>query len=396
MNHQMNRRNFIYQLGAAGTLAAMPVFGQDSPKAAPAPMLPAGAGHPQPKQGIGVNYFDLFQRLLRKPTETSHLENLSQLTRANIPFARFACCGFWPADWDMYQEKRAEYFRLLDLVVRAAEQAKLGLIPSLFWLHSAVPDLMKEPMQELGNPHSKSVAFIRQYTREVVSRYENSPAIWGWELGNEYNLVVDLPNAASRRPPVHPTLKTALQRTEKDELRASDLVSLSTEFGKAVRDIDSKRLLITGHAAPRTSAWHNTHERNWKPDTLEQFGEVLLRDNPDPFDTLSVHVYPEKTYPGRTQSVDEFIDASMKVAQQARKKLFVGEFGAARAKDSESTRTSFENLVKALVKHRVPLAAVWVYDFPGQDRDWNITFKNDRAFMLEMISKANLELRTAR
>jgi hypothetical protein len=391
MNHQMNRRDFIYQLGAAGALAAMPALGDDSGIGSRPPLKSTDA-----KQGIGVNYFDLFQRLLRKPTETSHLENLAQLTKANIPFARFACCGFWPADWDMYQENREASFRLLDIVVRSAEQAKLGLIPSLFWLHSAVPDLVKEPMQELGNPQSKSVAFIRHYTREVVSRYKDSPAIWGWELGNEYNLVVDLPNAASQRPPVHPTLKTALGRTEKDELRASDLASLGAEFGRAVRDVDAKRFLITGNAAPRPSAWHNTHERSWKADTLEQFGEILLRDNPDPFDTLSIHVYPEKTYPGGTQSVDEFIGASMKIAQQAGKKLFVGEFGVSRAENPEATRASFEKLLGELVKHRVPLAALWVYDFPGQDRDWNVTFKNDRAFMLDMIGKANLDMHNGR
>ena len=149
-------------------------------------------------------------------------------------------------------------------MIDAAEKAEFGLVPSLFWLYSAVPDLVGEPMRELGNSKSKSIEFIRNYTREVVSRYNNSAAIWAWELGNEYNLVLDLPNAATQRPPVHPTLKTASIRSERDELRTSDFQTLCAEFGRAVREIDPNRLLITGNATPRSSAWQNSHERSWK------------------------------------------------------------------------------------------------------------------------------------
>ena len=58
-----------------------------------------------------------------------------------------------------------------------------------------MPDLVGEPRNQWGNPQSKTRQFMRTYIREVVSRYVNSPAIWGWEFGNEYNLSLDTPDA---------------------------------------------------------------------------------------------------------------------------------------------------------------------------------------------------------
>ena len=118
-----------------------------------------------------------------------------------------------------------------------------------------------------------------------------------------------------------------------------------------------------------------------------------MRDNPSPFNTLSIHVYPEKTYPGGKQSLDEFIRACVEAGKRSGKKLFVGEFGASRGGDE---KLKFEQLLRALVKNEAPLAALWVYDFPGQDKNWNVTFENDRSFMLEMVGKANLEIKNGR
>jgi hypothetical protein len=42
----------------------------------------------------------------------------------------------------------------------------------------------------------------------------------------------------------------------------------------------------------------------------------------------------------------------------------------------------------------VPLAALWVFDLKQQDKDWNITATNDRAYMLQAIADANRRLST--
>ena len=351
-----------------------------------------------PYRAIGANYFSLFSRRLQDPDDLSYREGLEQLSAAGIPFVRFMACGFWPVDWDLYRRDPETYFALLDEVVAAAEATGMGLIPSLFWYYPAVPDLVGESMDQLGNPRSASCAWIRRYTEEVVTRYRHSPAVWGWEMGNEYNLAVDLPNAASHRPPVWPRLGTAPQRTERDELTSEQMLVAFGEFARTVRRHDPHRILVTGNSIPRPSAYHNTAHRTWQRDTLEQFTQVLRRDNPDPFDTLSVHIYPEDDgqYPARAESVQELVAIVQDLAVEAGKPLLIGEFGPGRSGDPARDRTEFEAMVQAVEESGAALAAFWVFDLPAQEATWNVTFENDRAFMIEVAAQANARLRRAR
>ena len=57
----------------------------------------------KPYRGIGANYFDLFYRMLKDPSDESSRNGLRQLSRADIPFVRFMCGGFWPVDYELYR-----------------------------------------------------------------------------------------------------------------------------------------------------------------------------------------------------------------------------------------------------------------------------------------------------
>lgn len=349
----------------------------------------------QPYRGIGVNYPDLFLRTVRRGDDLSYRAGLQQLARAGIPWVRFWACGFWPSDMDLYWKDKAAWFARLDQVVRAAEECHVGLVPSLFWLWSTAPDMVHEPMDQLGNRQSKTIAFMGQYTAEVVGRYRDSPAVWGWELGNEYNLSADLPNAAQHRPPVVPQLKTATSRTARDELTSAELIAVLAEFARAVRRIDPRRIIVSGNSLPRPSAYHNTLQRSWKLDSPAEFAQVLRRDNPDPLDTLCVHVYPStgQPYPGGARSLDDLIGTLCRLSAEAQKPLFVGEFGAAIPADPARERLVFQELLAAIERNPVPLAALWVFDFRSQEKDGlNVTFDNGRAYQLEQIAAANARL----
>lgn len=346
----------------------------------------------KPYRGIGANYFSLFGRTLHDPSDKSYRDRLARLSQADIPFVRFMACGFWPIDWDLYRRDKDAYFGRLDDVVKSAEESGIGLIPSLFWHVSTIPDLVGEPMDQFGNPESKTAAFIRQYTEEVVLRYKDSPAVWGWEFGNEFSLAVDLPNASQHRPPVWPTLKTATKRTHRDELSSRMMLAAFAEFAKTVRKHDPHRILITGNSVPRPSAFHNSKERSWKTDSREQFETILLRDNPDPFDTLCVHLYPSKEgkgYPGGATSMDELVRIVQSTASKAGNPLFIGEFGASRELGKTEERAKFLNMVAAIERQGVALSAFWVFDYRRQEKDYNVTFDNSRRYMLEIVGEAN-------
>ncbi len=348
----------------------------------------------RPFRAIGANYFSLFYNTIKSPNDLSYKKNLKQLSDAGIPFVRFMCSGFWPLDYELYLKNKGEYFRKLDDIIKTAEKCKIGLIPSLFWNYSAVPDIVGEPMNKLGDPNSKTIGFIRQYTAEIVSRYKDSPAIWAWEMGNEYNLVVDLPNASEHRPPVWPNLKTAAARTQNDELTSKDMLTAYEQFAQTVHRFDKDRIIITGNSIPRLSAYHNTKEKSWTQDAPEQFAYILQRDNPDQFNTICVHIYPEEKndYPADQNSSSGLIKKLMQYSNQFKKPLFIGEFGVPVQKDKAKERKEFEELLSAIEVNKVPLAAFWVFDLDNQNDIWNVTFTNERSYIIDEVRRANLRI----
>jgi hypothetical protein len=335
----------------------------------------------QPYRGIGANYFSLFSRVIENPTDKSSLSNLAALGRARIPFVRFSC-GFGRQEWHLYLTNRVAYFQRLDMVVRCAETNNVGLIPSLFWQPTAVPEVVGEHLDELGNRQSKTIAFIRRYIEEVVTRYKESPAIWGWEFGNEYNNFCDLPNAARGT-----------------ELKSAQVRVAFTAFAETVRQFDRRRIIISGNSMPRAEAWHDEQKQAGTVDTAAQFGEMLLRDNPHPMDTICIHLYPRKKewggYPGGVpfNDIGKAMALANSFAKRAGKPLVIGEFGVEREDvPREHQQALFAEFLDALARERVPLAAFWVFDWVPEDKVWNVSFDNDRAWMLDAVVHANAQL----
>jgi len=332
----------------------------------------------RPFRAIGINYFSCFLRTLENGEDTSYDEGFRVLAGFGIPFARFAATGFWPKDMALYQSDREEYFRRLDAVVESAEKHGIGLIPSLFWYFACVPDLAGEPMNQWGNPQSKTHAWVRDYVREVVSRYRNSPAIWGWEMGNEFSLQASLPNAAERRARIVTDRGTPESRSERDDVTFDHFRVAFAEFAKAVREHDPSRLIFSGDALPRPAAWHMEKEGTWIPDDEQQFCKMLRNLNPDPINAISIHAYGKDL---------KRIAWSVRAAKLIKKPLFVGEFGVPGT--APEVEKDFRKMLKIIEESPIPLAALWVFDLPSQDADFNVTAANARAYQLKELGEAN-------
>lgn len=340
----------------------------------------------KPFRGIGVNYFDAFSRLLKEDGKISDVENGFRVLASNsIPFVRFSACGFWPVNWKLYQTNKSEYFQRFDQFVALAEQHHVGLIPSLFWHQPTISDLVGEPVDQWGNASSKTLEFMRRYTREVVTRYQNSPAIWAWEFGNEFNLVADLPNAAEHRPQIVPQLGTPKERSARDELSHKNIRLALEEFAREVRRHDSTRLILSGNAFPRPTAWHQLHEGKWKKDSTGQRVEMLAEDNPSPISSLCGRLYATSDL--------EFLKPAMKFSKRIGKPLIIGEFGVEGAL-TDANRKQFERWMEALDENEIPLAALWVFDFSGQS-NWNVTAENGRKEMLARVAELNKRWRVS-
>ncbi|MBI4556357.1 MAG: cellulase family glycosylhydrolase [Candidatus Hydrogenedentes bacterium] len=347
-----------------------------------------------PYRAIGINYFSAFSRRLQNPDDTSYRQGFADLAKRGISFVRFMACGYWPVDWKLYQSNKEAYFKLLDDVVRAAEETGIGLIPSLFWYPAGISDLVREPRNQWGNPSSKTLAFMRQYTQEMVERYKDSSAIWVWEFGNEFSLDADL-YSPEHRPPIVPDLGTATSRSDADDLTHEMVVTAYREFAKEVRKYDPSRLVTTGASLPRPSAEHLRRERKWIADSEKEFSRNLVDITPDPMNMTSVHIYPmdrQGRFDPKDTPYDQIVRLCMETTERNGKALFVGEFGAADKPEDggpERARREFLAQLTALERGEVPLAALWVYDLEQQEDFINITPTNHRKYMLEALMHAN-------
>jgi len=373
------------------------------------------AGSAVELRAFGVNYYDAFLRYLSNSNDTSFVQGFEYLSAHHIPVVRVLAAGFWPKDWNLYFTNKAEYYRRMDLLVQQAEQKGVGLILDLFWTATTVGELVDDAVaagylkpgadfvasdplnndylghptyaeyrKALGRSDSGSNALIAYYTREMVSRYARSPAIWAWEFGNEYNLAVDLPNIAAQRPTRSPSLGQNLPAesssvpawTGKEDITREDVFVAKELFAKTVRAIDAWRLIMSGDSTLRQAAYSNWKAHTWKVNSRADLAQVIPMDNPAPMDTVTVHHYPETpgsaavvyftdgpvTNQWLTGQYKELLTYFVTNSAALSRPLIVGEWGAIGDGTTADEKTTFNRFMQALIDSHAQLSLMWTFD----------------------------------
>jgi len=325
----------------------------------------------------GVNNWDVFNRSLGgRDDDLSGIAGFAGLKEKGIRVARISLSGRWatPQELGMFWTDREEYFRLLDRVVDAAEENGVGLVFCMMWWHWALSDLAGEHLDQWAVPHSVTRQMMREFTTEVVERYKDSLTVWVWELGNEWNLDMDLPNGTQHLPPTDPKRGCPPTRDPVRDLWTTDIARPAMiEFANLVRSLDPIRPISTGHAISRPAQWNMYHFRTWTTDTEAQQREIALYHTPDPFDMLSVHTYHDEHL--RLQTFREASDSRRLI-------LFAGEHG-----DTDSNPDTSRYIERlAANKQFSPLSLVWQYNAVNQSDPWTITLGNGRTWMLDVLN----------
>ncbi|WDE97686.1 cellulase family glycosylhydrolase [Lentisphaera profundi] len=358
-----------------------------------------------PFKAMGINYFDAFQRKLGgegkkvKLKDYSYVEGFKTLNKYKIPFIRFCAGGFFPNEWDSYINNKTAYFKAFDQFIKDAEEHNIGLIPTLFWHFPTVPDIVKEPINQWGNPDSKTIAFMKQYTQELISRYKDSPAILAWEFGNEWIHEADLPQADLGRGWIVPHLGTAKTRTMKDKMYRKNIYVAYETFAEIAKKIDPTRPVFSGDSIPRPAAYHNRSEASWKIDSIEEWSKIFTLDN-SKMSALSAHLYyydvneVERDVGYIKYDPAEQLALMMDISRKVGKPLWIGEFGQnGTPKSLQEEKRQFDYLLNLIIKEDVPLSALWNFDYKHEDQTaWNISEQNHRAYMLKAIQQANKRL----
>lgn len=340
----------------------------------------------QPYRGIGVNYFDAFYRNVKDPDDTSFDAGFAELAAAGVPFARVMAGGYWPSEHRLYLDDPDEFFGRFDGVVQSAERHGIGLVLTFFWHRATVPDLVGESVSAWGDPTSRTHAHMRRFVGDVVGRYVGSPAVWGWEFGDEYSYFASLPNAEEHRPPVVPELGTPEVRTVEDDLTVEAVRTAYVAFAREVRRYDAMRFISSGNSSVRNNAWHNWVEGTWTTDTPEQTAEMMRGDNPNPMDVVSIHSYGSNIAAGMPDAGG--VHTAVDISHSTRKPLFLGAFGVP---DGSGTTADLAAVLQTVEQSGVDLAALWVYDRADQP-EWSVTATNERSWQLDAIAAANARL----
>src|SRR6266496_3156680 len=102
------------------------------------------------------------------------------------------------------------------------------------------------------------------------------------------------------------------------------------------KSLDPARRVTSGYSLPRPAAAHlerrpefATGGPDWTADTAAEFDRNLRATN-EPFDIISIHVYPDDQTRPSVRAPGEHFDlvvAAAETARSAAKSLFIGEFG---------------------------------------------------------------------
>ena len=340
-------------------------------------------------RAMGINYCSAWHDVLKDPETLEVAEGFRILKQDyGIPFVRLNGGPYAHTQWKMYVEDPEEYLRRFDVLVKHAEEQGIGLIPSLFWFVVTMPDLAGEPISALGDPDSQCRTFMRQYIRDVVGRYKDSPAIWGWEVGNEWMLYVDLPKLEHLPPQ---KIGSEEERTAADKLLRPMILNAYEDFYQTVREMDPDRIIVTGDSIARTQAWHNRNDDSWGQDSKAQWTEVFRADTPGPYEVASFHLYAEaeKSYfKNENLPLEDFVTEVVGICRSDNKVIWNGELGMPGT--DEAAREMFFRMMHAVEENEIEISAIWNFKPQGTfQADWDISPTNERAYMLDAVKALN-------
>lgn len=340
-----------------------------------------------------------------------------------MTYFRFAASHFWPNEMNStYLTDELAYWSAMDALFADASDLNVSLIPSLNWQIWLWPDLAGEPLgQMISNRTSKSSALLKSYVQKFVRRYADSGVVLAWELGNEYNLQVDLDFGALNTSGVAPRLGTPSFRSKADNFSTSELAAFQVVYAGWIRAVDSAALPIsTGHAVPRQGAWHlsqsyHEQQRDWSMDSVQQF-EHIVRIQSSGCDLISYHYYggednkrfgPATCTGNRAPCTSKtecclgeatsavLFHYLVTAAKKAGKQWYIGEFGTTSPADRRFTLELLSQLRQVPPMEGPVLATMWVWEFGGSQPNISISPSDGRAndqAVIEKIQAANREL----
>lgn len=377
-------RRTVVRWGGAGLLAALGARYDLSAVGMPATAAPAG------RTRFGVNCYDLYANAFSSTRPADPLARLRRLRDAGITLVRFSASPFWASDWTRFLADRPRFLGYLDQLFDAADALDIRLIPTVIWAPFGLSDRLQEPYSAWGDPQSVTRRFFDRYVREIVGRYRQRRSLLIWECANEMNSYVDLPGGERFFPPVRIANATPARRGAADRISAEAVQSTYQAFVELVRRTGDTHPISSGSDTPRFNQLAGARGR-FDADDRPSLEQALAESLAGGANVLSIHLYATTLRNRGTALVNsaaDLLSVARRVASANQAQLLIGEFGVPRSPIEPVDRAAFAAMLAAIRESGADYAALWNYDFAVQ-REWNVTFDNDRAWMLDALVAAN-------
>jgi hypothetical protein len=286
-----------------------------------------------------------------------------------LSFFRVSITGFRPAEFGdrindlaAWQASPDLYWKMADEMFDDLDRFGMQIVPIFVSNVAQFPVISGDTvLTYLRDGSSRSRALLANFIREFIVRYKDRHSILFYELTNELNLLADLDLRKSKCP------SAGLTPCVWDNFVTSDMTKFSRELVSLVKSLDPSRKVGSGFSIPRNSAEHlrarpqfSPRGADWTPDTKDQF-EAYLSSVHEPFDLVSVHIYPEAMPRfGRSPNHEwELFRDVAAISRKIGKGVFVGEFG-----DRGGNLTPFiSTALDEIARERIEFSAIWVWEF---------------------------------
>ena len=299
----------------------------------------------KPFYGIGTNYYEIAYKLITDPIADDFEAGIKKVKEQKIPYIRVRFSSYAGEGMDVFYDNPAMFFRGMDRVVELCEQYKIGIIADLAWTLMPYKTEGQTTQDFITTADGEGFQKMISYMQTIVKRYKNSPAIWGWEVGNEFNL------ACSVAP---------------ENLDPQDLGNFFEYVMGKIKEADgTDRMITTGNSQNRHAQKNLWKNGNWTADTLEETKEMLEIFENQYSSIISTHVYQnEQILGGQTVNVLEYLKGINKMAQEIGKPLFIGEYcdDSKDKSDQALSLDKFQRLHDAIMESGIQMATIWIQD----------------------------------
>ena len=308
---------------------------------------------------VGVNAYQLHARRWFNSTDTQHIETLDNLADMGVKVVRsFVIPNISTSGglstWGTATGLSASFYTAQDVVWDYAALKGIKIIACLFPNYWTIANYKSEKCDQLGVTGSAMRDFMRTCAAEYVAHYASHAALGGWQITNEWNNNAEL----ATYPDGNDYTGNPYSSDSANLITVPMFIEAVADIATTIRANDATTAILSGNAGPWTTSIA----------ALDGYEGTLARLNPDPIDTLELHIY---SYPTNNvwcrqgfEPLSDIIGAAKKAARQLRKPLVIGETGVS------SALATYNSDYDLLMQHlgspaAAQLSLLWNFYKPG-------------------------------